>query len=278
AALGALDAGGTVTLQFTPELVRPWGDARAVVAAVERYEAAATSMAAVRASYQSRFLRLLAVLNKGPYAPVKAPAIRTCPIGRIAPMWSEAQQELRTYERLGADLEAAYRFIARHDEMGATAGLLPNARTRVIAIRKEFRRALADVGELRSEWVRGLTPELRAVGCSAKLLVAAVADPERYRLFQEDRPEAIPVQQAPRAKPRATFYVDNSGCADVVDVWIDGAHLGEVAPGRRSALVADGGERTLCLIVPGGAQCGDRGTVRKVYLHDGWAATMHCKR
>jgi hypothetical protein len=40
----------------------------------------------------------------------------------------------------------------------------------------------------------------------------------------------------------------------------------------------DGGERTLCLIVPGAAQCGDRGTVRQVYLHDGWAATMHCPR
>ncbi|HEY5935659.1 MAG TPA: hypothetical protein VIU61_13510, partial [Kofleriaceae bacterium] len=63
-----------------------------------------------------------------------------------------------------------------------------------------------------------------------------------------------------------------------VDVWIDGAPLGQVAPGRRSALVADGGERTLCLIVPGAAQCGDRGTLRQVYLHDGWAATMHCPK
>jgi len=35
-------------------------------------------------------------------------------------------------------------------------------------------------------------------------------------------------------------------------------------------------ERTLCLLVPGAAQCGDRGTVRQVYLHDGWSATMHC--
>ena len=54
--------------------------------------------------------------------------------------------------------------------------------------------------------------------------------------------------------------------------------LGQVAPGRRSALVADGGERTLCLLVPGAPQCGDRGTVRQVYLHDGWSVKMHCPK
>ncbi|MBA3397401.1 MAG: tetratricopeptide repeat protein [Deltaproteobacteria bacterium] len=278
AALNTLDVGGTAALQFTPELIRPWGDAEALEAAIDRYALAATTMAAVRVSYQSWFLLLIAALGKGPYAPVKGPPVRTCPIGRIAPLWNEAQQELRRYERLGGDLEQAYRFIARHDDVGATAGLLPNARTQVIGIRKAFRTALADVGELRSEWGRGAQPELRVVGCNDKLLAAAIADPERYRLIQEDKAVAIPVQQAARAKPRATFYVDNSQCADPVDVWIDGAHLDQVSPGRRSALVADGGERTLCLIVPGGAQCGDRGTVRQVYLHDGWAATMHCKR
>jgi hypothetical protein len=43
-------------------------------------------------------------------------------------------------------------------------------------------------------------------------------------------------------------------------------------------LVADGGERSLCLLPPGSAQCGDRGTVRQVYLHDGWSVTMHCPK
>lgn len=276
AAIGALDAGGTVVLQFTPDVVRPWGDAEALDAALDRYAMAATSMAAVRVSYQSRFLLLIAGLGKGPYAPVKGPAVKTCPVSRIAQMWNAAQQELRRYEKLGVDLEAAYKFVARHDEVGATAGLLPAARARVSKLKTEFRTALADVAELRAEWVRGALPELRVVGCSEKLLAAAVADPERYRVNEEERPEAIPVTQPPRARARATFYIDNARCPDPVDIWIDGTHLGQVAPGRRSALVSDGGERTLCLIVPGGAQCGDRGTLRQVYLHDGWTATMHC--
>jgi hypothetical protein len=145
-------------------------------------------------------------------------------------------------------------------------------------MKRSFRTALADVGELRAEWARSVVPELRLVGCDDRLLAAAFADPERYRLITEDRPVELPQQQAPRPRPRATFYVDNTRCADPVDIFIDGAPVGQVAPGRRSALAADGGERTLCLIVPGAAQCGDRGTVRQVYLHDGWTTTLHCPR
>jgi hypothetical protein len=263
---------------YTPELVRPWGDAEALEAALDRYALTATTMAAVRVSYQSQFLLLLAQLGKGPYAPVKGPAVRTCPVARVAALWDAAQRELRRYETLGLDLETAYRFIARHVDAGASAGLLPNARARVSTLGRAFRTTLSDVAELRGEWGRGMAPELRVVGCSDKLLAAAVADPERYRVNQEERPEAIPTQQPPRTRPRVTFYVDNVTCADAVDVWIDGTHRGEVAPGRRSALVADGGERTLCLIFPGGAQCGDRGTLRQVYLHDGWTAVMHCNK
>lgn len=277
-ALGQLDAGGAVPLVFTPEIVRPWGDARAIVTALDRFAATAKAMASTRAAYQTQFLKMLAAFGKGPLSPIKGPQPRTCPIDRVAPLWAMGQQELRRYERLGGELEVSYRFIARHDEIGATAALLPNARAQVTSARQAFKTALADVGELRSEWARGIVPELRFAGCSDKLLAAAVADPDRYRIIQIDKPDPKPVAQPPRAKLRATFYVDNTRCPDAVDVWIDGSLLGQVAPGRRSALVSDGGERTLCLIGPGAAQCGDRGTVRQVYLHDGWTATLHCPK
>lgn len=278
AALGALDAGGQVAMVAAPELVRPWGDARALADALDQYAFTVSAMATVRMAYQSQFLSVLAALGKGPYAPVKTPVRRSCPIDRIAPVWAEAQRQLRRYERLGHDLEGVYRFIARHHEAGATAALLPSARAKVVDALRTFRVSLADVSELRAEWTRSLIPELRYANCTDKLLAAAIADPARYRVIQDDKPPPIPVQQAARPRPRATFYVDNTRCADAVDVFIDGALLGQVAPGRRSALVSDGGERTLCLIVPGAAQCGDRGTVRQVYLHDGWATTMYCPK
>lgn len=278
AALGVLATGGTIALDFKPELVRPWGDGDALQEAIDQYGRIAAEMTTVRGEYQNQFLALLGALGKGPKARIKPGSLRACPAGQIAPGWDAAQKALARYTRLGLELELAYRFIAKHDELAMTAGLLPNARTAVAAAKKSYKLALADVGELRAEWTRGLAPELRAVNCSDKLLAAAVRDPLRYKVIVEDKPEVLPEKQPPRAKPRATFYVDNTRCADPVDVWIDGSHIGQVSPGRRSALVADGGERTLCLLTPGGAQCGDRGTVRQVYLHDGWSTTLYCPK
>jgi hypothetical protein len=235
-------------------------------------------MATVRVEYQTHVLALLGAVGAGPKAKVKYGSVRSCPVGELAPEWAAAQQALVRYQRLGTELEAEYKFIARHDDVGLTQGLLPNGRTAVADAKKSFKTALADAGELRAEWSRGLGPELRAAGCSDRVLAAAVANPARYKIIQEDKPDAIPPHAPPRAKPRSTFFVDNTRCADPVDVWIDGQQIGQVAPGRRSALVADGGERALCLLGPGAAQCGDRGTVRQVYLHDGWSVTIHCPK
>jgi Flp pilus assembly protein TadD len=276
AALATLGARSAVTVDYRPTLVRPWGDGDALQTAIDSYLATSSAMARVRAEYQTNVLALLGALGQGPHAKVKAGSIKTCPVTQVAKPWQTAQQGLQKYAQLGLELEQTYRFIARHDEVGMTAALLPNARTAVAGAKKHYRTTLADMGELKSEWTRGLAPELRVVGCTDKLLVAALKDPLRYRVVQDDKPEATATRQPPRPKPRTTFFVDNTRCADPVDVWIDGGHIGQVAPGRRSALVADGGERTLCLMLPGGAQCGDRGTVRQVYLHDGWSTTMYC--
>jgi tetratricopeptide (TPR) repeat protein len=275
AALSAIDSGGAATLDFEPTIVRPWADGEALQAALDRFTHAQGELAGVRKSYQDRVLGLLGALGRGPEARLRP---KRCPVGELAPAWAAAQQDLAKYQRLGLELEAEYRYLARHDEAGLTAGLLPNARAQVATAKKTYRLALADASELRAEWTRGLGSELRALGCTDALLAAAVADPSRYHVIEEDKPDLVPTKAPPRPKPRSTFFVDNTRCSDPVDVWIDGAFVGQVAPGRRSALVSDGGERTLCLLGPGAAQCGDRGTVRQVYLHDGWSVTMHCPK
>ena len=280
-ALAALDVNQPVALDWQPVLVRPWGDTDDLAAELAAYARLGEAMANARGAYQKQIIAMLGAVGKGPMAPAKAkdaPRITSCPVDTVAPAWAAAQKARALYERLGSDLEASFKRIVRDDELGLTAGLLPNARLAVATAKHSFRLALADSGELRAELGRGVTPELRVVGCSEQLLAAALANPARYHVIEEDKPDVIPAQTAPRAKPRTTFFVDNTGCPDTVTVWIDGKQLGEVAPGRRSALVADGGERSLCLINPGGAQCGDRGTVRQIYLHDGWSVVMHCPK
>ncbi|MEO8843971.1 MAG: tetratricopeptide repeat protein [Kofleriaceae bacterium] len=272
-ALGVISANGTIALDWRPGLVRPWGDTEALTAELASYAALGEAMSHARRAYQNDILAMLGAAGKGPLAHGKP---TSCPVGEVAPAWAGAQQARATYERLGSDLEASFKRIVRHDELGLTAGLLPNARLAVAAAKHSFRLQLADAGELRAELGRGVTPELRAIGCSEKLIAAAITNPARYHVIEEDKPDTVPKRTPPRAKPRTTFFVDNTGCADPVTVWIDGKRLGEVAPGRRSALVADGGERSLCLLEPGAAQCGDRGTVRQIYLHDGWSVSMRC--
>ncbi|CAN5524438.1 hypothetical protein BH11MYX1_BH11MYX1_46710 [soil metagenome] len=274
-ALGSIDA---PVAAYQPVLVRPWGDTEALAAELVTYAQIAEAMANTRGDYQHEILAMLGATHKGPMAKPKQPSVTSCPVDAVAPAWAAAHSRARRYERLGTELEASFKRIARHDELGFTAGLLPSSRLAVASAKHSFTLALADAGELRAELARGVTPELRAVGCSDKLLAAAVADPGRYHQIEEDHPELIPEHTALRAKPRSTFFVDNTGCPDVVTVWIDGKRLGEVAPGRRSALVAEGGERSMCLLEPGSARCGDRGTVRQIYLHDGWSVTMYCPK
>src|SRR5262249_30906578 len=148
--------------------------------ALDRYAAIDDQMAASRNRYQRQVLGILGALNRGPDAPAKPDPVRRCPVTRVASSWAAAQRELGGLERLGVDLEATWRFIARHDDVGATASLLPNARTQVAAARKGWKLALADIAELRAEWGRSLVPELRAIGCTDRLLAAAVSDPARY--------------------------------------------------------------------------------------------------
>src|SRR5262249_32644504 len=61
-ALAAIDAGGTTSLDWKPELVRPWGDGDALSAELDRFNALRVELAATRTSYQNDFTTLLGAL------------------------------------------------------------------------------------------------------------------------------------------------------------------------------------------------------------------------
>lgn len=279
-ALAAVDLGGDPGLAFAPAIERPWGDAAALAQEVSRFAAAERELLEVRARYQAKVVAILGQLGQGPLAASAAERAgpKRCPLRRLAPMWKEAQSLLAQYSRRGLELERSARYLVRHDDAGYTAALLPGVRAKVAAARRSYRVTVADAAELRSEWLRGVVPELRRLRCSEPLLEAALVEPRRFPAADEEAPASLPAPAARRAPARAMFYVDNSQCPEPAAVWLDGESVGVVEAGQRSAFPADPGERTLCLTWPDSASCGDRGTTRQVYLHDEWSVTLDCRK
>src|SRR5262249_33615917 len=87
AALRALDAGTPIALDFTPELVRPWGDREAIAAALDRFTAASNDLTRIRASYQADVVEILGLVGKGPGASAQK-QVTSCAVAAIAPAWS----------------------------------------------------------------------------------------------------------------------------------------------------------------------------------------------
>ncbi len=209
-----------------------------------------------------------------------------CPTEALAPHYYATHLEGENFRALGSGFEREYSAIVRLDRHGDTDALTPDYRWRVNRARRLYRRSLNDYQEMRTSLLNQLTPELRAHGCNISELIAVGRKAPRAALASVTSPP-----QRPRRIPRnrngqlnahplpATFYVDNQDCPSIVAIYIDGVLLGEVGGGDRNAFQTTTGGHTLCLIhVNSVAQCGEPGTVRTAYFHDGWAVDLHCNR
>jgi Flp pilus assembly protein TadD len=281
--MGVLGRGGTdLRFEGEPRMELPFGDREAFRAALEHFSTVEGTMTGLRVSFAAHVLAALIVVGEGPGKDPKAArtASRACPLVTVAARWDLAQKALDSYIEAGVELEESYRVIATYDDHGETASLGPALRQRVASARAGYRAAQSDVREMRGSIKNQLGRELTRRGCREDLLAAAAAQPSLYRTAADDA-VATPgtfVQRPPPAPPAsATFYIDNRECKDDLSVFIDGNELSKIPGGQRVALQARVGRRTLCLMpTSASAQCGDRGTVREVYLHDGWSVLMHC--
>ncbi len=282
--LGVLARAGTdLRHEGKPRLELPFGDRDAFRAAIERFTATETRMTTFRVQLQNEVTAALLVMGEGPGKDPKAarlvPRTKVCPLLAVAPRWDQARKAYAGFLRAGVDLEDAYRVVATYDDYGETAALGPAWRQRVVDVRRGYRLAQADVREMRASLKVQLGRELAVRNCREELLAAAAATPELYRAAGDAarKPTGTFVRRPPIEPAVATFYLDNRECPEPVAVHVDGAWLGEVAAHERTALQARVGKRTLCLLPqPSSSTCGDRGTNREVYLHEGWSALMHC--
>ncbi len=252
-----------------------FGDSKLFQTRVDRFYALLELMADARAKASHHVHASLATLNNK--------RRRGCPANELAPDYFRAHQALEAYHKAGAELESQYIAIHRLDELGETAALTPDYRWKVNKVVALYRSALVDFRELKASYYVQLGKEIAYRGCRTAHLLEVGArtepvaqakpinPPKPYRRRWND-PEPSTVAALP-----VTFFVDNRTCRDPLDVYIDGARLGQVAANAKAAFQTLAGRHAMCLIpTGGGATCGQKGTVRTAHIHDGWSISMHC--
>jgi hypothetical protein len=213
---------------------------------------------------------------------------KRCPVDAVALGYGRAFRQGQTFHRLGKELEANYISIQALDRLGETTGLTPDYRWKVSRALKLYAQILVDFREMKLAFQSQLSSELAYQGCDPQLLVAKGEELEKAGApptpeLVPDKPGKKPLKKGqkepgpPVTASGATFFVDNSSCKTSVRVYLDGALLGEVGSAAKAAFRSLVGRHDLCLIPSTSQQqCGDPGTLRKTYIHDGWSITLRC--
>jgi hypothetical protein len=260
-----------------------FGDAQSYRRHVDRFYELSASMDERRGAFGRHVKAALGVLSERRRGP--------CPAEALAVHYYRAHTAGERYKELGAALEGEYQAITRLDGLGESAGLTPDYRWKVNRVERIYRAALVDYREMRASMTEQLGGELRHRRCRTDALLsrgerdarhAALADaPDAPAVPPVTRPVSRrpgPARPAPIVASPVTFFVDNRGCTADLAVYVDGAAAGSVKAGAKAAFQSTAGRHSLCLLADGSGQsCGQKGTVRSAYIHDGWSVTMHCE-
>jgi hypothetical protein len=216
-------------------------------------------------------------------------AAKRCP--ELAAPFARAQSFGQRYLTQGRDLSRVYDMLTRLDEMGETVGLTPDYRAKVKRVRETYRGLRNDYREMKYAYYEQLIPELKHVGCDpdALLLTAARADrtltqtaataPAPATTLPRPVPKKAPAEPPARPATMVTFHVDNMSCGAAARVVLDGHPVGVVDAHARRGFRTRSGPHQLCLLHEGSAQtCGQPGTLRKGYLHEGWTIQLKCPK
>ncbi len=271
-------------VEGSPEVEVVFGDSEFFRRHIDRFTALDKAMEAARSSFARSVQAAEAALGRSHKG--------GCPVDRVARQYYEARRDGETYRALGAELESEEVLSRQLDDLGETGALTPDYKWKVNQVAARYRQAVVDLKEMRVAFLVELGGELRHRGCvEADLttrgaeLVATQAAPSEATAADEDGAEGPTApageQPAQMVVPATTitFYVDNRACSIGQAVYLDDQLLGEVAGDSRAAFQALAGRHSLCLMAGDSpARCGDAGTVRAAFLHDGWSVALHCEQ
>lgn len=207
---------------------------------------------------------------------------RGCPVDSLAPHYAVASESGLRFRDLGRSLETTHFAIKNLDELGESTGLTPDYRWQVKRGRGQYLQALTDLREMRAVFRGQIQTEVRARKCdSQELLARAKTLKTEVAPHTKVTTQPVPATKSPTIIPAstATFFVDNTACADELAVSVDGILLGRVAPGTRAAFQSLMGRHTLCLLgETDTAECGESGTQRSAFVYDRWSVSRHCNQ
>ena len=288
----APDAGAGFHLEPRPAFEDVFGDTESYRKTVDRFMLIAAGMQKGRDDFTRAVQGALAAL-----AGEGGKTRRSCPEAEVAPRYARALKLGAEYLQSGRELTRHYEQIRELDRLGETVGLTLDYRTRVKRALAEYGQLLVDYREMKVSFHDQLADELRFAACNPEKLLAR-ADASALK----DDPWPVPGQpgapgivnnpdKEPNPEPRVTpadpqlatartgifIYIDNSACATGTHVALDGKALSDVPPATRASFETTAGPHDLCLLAEGNkSKCGDPGTVRRSYLHEGWTISLRC--
>ncbi|MFH0899208.1 MAG: hypothetical protein V2A73_01130 [Pseudomonadota bacterium] len=282
--------GGGFRLKTEPKIQTIFGDTAQYKRYVERFFTVYGEMQKSHADFSRNVQVILASLE----AQASAGEAPHCPTEAIALAYATAFKQGRAYHTLGKELEALYSAIRDLDEAAETKGLTPDYRWKVGRALKLYATVLVDFREMKAFFESQLASELAFYGCDQQRLLAIGEEKQKP---QTQQPASTVATNATGGNPgnkrkgkdkdvqitppipasTATFLVDNSSCPATLTVYLDGSLLGDVDAHAKAAFRSLVGYHDLCLISSSTAQeCGEQGTVRRAYLHDGWSISIRC--
>ena len=274
---------GGFRLEGDPKIETVFGDTAVFKRYVDRFFVLHAEMLRAHTDFSRNVQAVIASLA----AQRAAGGPRRCPVDAVALSYGRAYHQGQSFHKLGKELEANYLSIQALDRLGETTGLTPDYRWKVSRALKLYAEILIDFREMKLAFQNQMSAELAYQGCDPQVLVAKgdelekagaaptpeVPPPDRKKVLKKGQKEPGP----PITASAATFFVDNSSCKNSLRVYLDGGLLGEVGSASKAAFRSLVGRHDMCLIPSTSQQqCGDPGTLRKTYIHDGWSITLRC--
>jgi hypothetical protein len=279
-----------------PRIDPVFGDVASLRAAIDKFLSLQGEMDRVRDEFSSAVHGTLAALASDPAA-TQCPAATGAPYGRALASGGR-------YLALGQQLQASYREIRRAEELGDTLGLTPDYRLRAKKAKEMHQQLLSDYREMRVAFYDQLGAELRHAGCkpttkglggegaiSAWDLAEPAAESGPESASPAAAPPAPPLRPAAAsppltaeaaaagAAPAVWIEIDNALCNEPTRLAIDGQAVGQIGPRNKTSVRARSGPHEVCALPASDHRsCGDAGTMRKAYLHEGWRLTIHCAK